>query len=319
MAASLAVAREWQDEVPARWTDDPEPWEDGTDAGDATEEDHPEPSPPSAPQRPPKRTAAERDALALAYLRRPQIVKFDTSRHRWREAVCKALGVECGGDGGGGAARWRQRRWAARWRRGTGTPWIRRWKSRAPDVAAEVIAVYVGFVRDVVQARLSRVCAEFGSAAMAGGLLFQREPSFRCHTPSPRPTGRPHTDADYGHQSAELNVWVPVTRASGANSLYAESAPGEGDYAAFDVDYGDAVFFWGNQCRHYTVANDSGAARVSIDCRVLPRSTTRTKRKDGGATAFHASAPSTVASVQSHSARGLGRDRGAGSVGSPSE
>ena len=91
--AALAVAREWQDEVPARWTDDPEPWDDETDAGDATEEDHPEPSPPSAPQRPPKRTAAERDALALAYLRRPQIVKFDTSRHRWREAVCKVLGA----------------------------------------------------------------------------------------------------------------------------------------------------------------------------------------------------------------------------------
>ena len=125
---------------------------------------------------------------------------------------------------------------------------------------------------------------------MAAGLLFQREPSFRCHTPSPRPTGRPHTDADYGHQSAELNVWVPVTRASGANSLYAESAPGAGDYAAFDVDYGDAVFFWGNQCRHYTVANDSGAARVSIDCRVLPRALhdPDEKRKDGGAkTAFH--------------------------------
>ena len=152
--ASLAVAREWQDEVPARWTDNPEPWEDETDAGDATEEDHPEPSPPSAPQRPPKRTAAERDALALAYLRRPQIVKFDTSRHRWREAVCKVLGVECGGDGGAAAlAALAPAPLGAGSRggaRGTGTPWIRRWKSRAPDVAAEVIAVYVGFVRDVV-------------------------------------------------------------------------------------------------------------------------------------------------------------------------
>ena len=208
--------------------------------------------------------------------------------------MCKVLGVECGGDGGAAAlAALAPAPLGAGSRggaRGTGTPWIRRWKSRAPDVAAEVIAVYVGFVRDVVQARLARVCAEFGSSAMAGGLLFQREPSFRCHTPSPRPTGRPHTDADYGHQSAELNVWVPVTRASGANSLYAESAPGAGDYAAFDVDYGDAVFFWGNQCRHYTVANDSGAARVSIDCRVLPRALhdPDEKRKDGGAkTAFH--------------------------------
>ena len=225
------------------------------------------------------------------------IVKFDTSRHRWREAVCKVLGVECGGDGGAAAlAALAPAPLGAGSRggaRGTGTPWIRRWKSRAPDVAAEVIAVYVGFVRDVVQARLARVCAEFGSSAMAGGLLFQREPSFRCHTPSPRPTGRPHTDADYGHQSAELNVWVPVTRASGANSLYAESAPGAGDYAAFDVDYGDAVFFWGNQCRHYTVANDSGAARVSIDCRVLPRALhdPDEKRKDGGCLLYTSPSP----------------------------
>ena len=40
---------------------------------------------------------------------------------------------------------------------------------------------------------------------------------------------------------------------------------------AFSVRYGEAVLFWGNRCRHYTVANDSGVTSVSFDFRFLFR------------------------------------------------
>ena len=53
--------------------------------------------------------------------------------------------------------------------------------------------------------------------------------------------------------------------------MWCESAPGVGDYAPFAVNYGEAILFWGNRCRHYTVANDSGTTRVSFDFRFLFR------------------------------------------------
>ena len=234
----------------------------------------------------------ERDAAAFAFLRLPQVVRFDVALHPWREAVLGALEVDGGADGGAALAGLPPAPEGSGKRggsRGTGTPWIRRWKSRKPEAAARLIDVYVGFLRGVVQERLVAVCERFGSRAMADGLLFQREPSFRCHTPSPRPTGRPHTDAEYGHQISELNVWLPMCRAFGSNSLWAETAPGRGDFAPFRLDYGEAMFFWGNRCRHYTVPNDSGVARVSIDCRVCPRRAhdPDAPRIDGRAPAFH--------------------------------
>ena len=62
-----------------------------------------------------------------------------------------------------------------------------------------------------------------------------------------------------------------LVECGGANSLWCESVPMKGDYAPFTVNYGEAVLFWGNRCRHYTVANDSGVTRVSFDFRFLFR------------------------------------------------
>ena len=122
--------------------------------------------------------------------------------------------------------------------------------------------------------------------------------------PSEQPTGRLHCDGDYGHSAEELNVWLPVTPAFGGNSLWCESTPGvsgkllpfyvssaggaiftvmychsvpagrfqAGDFAPFELAHGEAKLFWGARCRHHTVPNDSGAARVSLDFRVLPSS-----------------------------------------------
>ena len=59
-----------------------------------------------------------------------------------------------------------------------------------------------------------------------------------------------------------------------SNSLTAESAPGRGNFTPFDVrgGFGSVVVFWGNQCKHYTVPNTTGVARVSLDFRVCPMS-----------------------------------------------
>ena len=54
--------------------------------------------------------------------------------------------------------------------------------------------------------------------------------------------------------------------------LCAAAAPGRGDFAAFNLRYGEIGRFWGNQCLHYTVPNETGSCRVSFDFRIIPRS-----------------------------------------------
>ena len=206
------------------------------------------------------------DRAALAELRTQRTLTYDTDQHDWRSPVVDAMGAEAlqtlepatDGRSRGGS-------------RGAGAPWLRKWTTRSPDVRERILAAYLSFLQKVVLPHVRDVCARHGSTLCEEGLVFQREPSFRCHAPSPNPTGRPYCDADYGHSEFEMNVWLPLVECGGANSLWCESVPMKGDYAPFSVRYGEAVLFWGNRCRHYTVANDSGVTRVSFDFRFLFR------------------------------------------------
>ena len=44
---------------------------------------------------------------------------------------------------------------------------------------------------------------------------------------------------------------------------------GKGDFAPINLQYGQALRFYGNMCCHYTVPNVSDTCRVSFDMRVL--------------------------------------------------
>lgn len=99
---------------------------------------------------------------------------------------------------------------------------------------------------------------------------WQVHPTFRVMFPQDLAVGIPHCDADYGHPRSEINVWVPFTRVYGSNTLYVESQPGAGDYHPIEADNGQALRFYGNQCRHHTLPNTSPATRVSMDLRVIP-------------------------------------------------
>ena len=50
--------------------------------------------------------------------------------------------------------------------------------------------------------------------------------------------GHAHIDADYHHQPAEVNFWIPLTEVFGTNTLFVESAPGEGDYHPIELKWG---------------------------------------------------------------------------------
>lgn len=129
---------------------------------------------------------------------------------------------------------------------------------------------YQRFLREVVR---PTVYAGLGLHDGSGGcaILYQREPNFRCHLPH---TGHllvhKHCDADYHHQQNEINFWLPVTRAFGNNTLWSESTPGAEDYHPFELDVGEMKQFWGNQCVHYTVPNDTDHTRITVDFRIIP-------------------------------------------------
>jgi hypothetical protein len=117
---------------------------------------------------------------------------------------------------------------------------------------------YLEFVADVLLPRLGGSC-----------LAVQQSPTFRCHLPRTGSTGKPHRDEDYGHPVSELNFWVPLTAVYGSNSLWCESARGVGDFSAFEAIVGDCVQFYGNQCWHRVLPNETEGTRVSIDFRVV--------------------------------------------------
>ena len=129
---------------------------------------------------------------------------------------------------------------------------------------AALRAAYHRFVREVVLPQLPED---------PEGYLYQREPNLRCHLPG---TGRQlvlrHCDADYFHQPHELNFWLPCTPCSGTNSMWRESRPGAADYRPVELRVGQMLRFFGNQCDHYSMPNQTGATRLSLDFRIVPRS-----------------------------------------------
>jgi len=131
------------------------------------------------------------------------------------------------------------------------------------DIYQHFMDVYRSFVEEVIMP----LCGD------PKGICCQYPPTIRVHMPSRKPTIPPHTDSDYeGHESGEINFWVPVTKTFGNNTLWVESAPGQKDFRAIEVDYGEILRFNGNQCTHYTQTNDTCATRVSFDFRAIPLS-----------------------------------------------
>jgi hypothetical protein len=76
-----------------------------------------------------------------------------------------------------------------------------------------------------------------------------------------------HRDQEYGQRSNVVNVWLPVTRVYGSNSMYVESAPGLSDFKPVELEYGEAFMFYGTEMVHGTLDNLSGGTRISYDFR----------------------------------------------------
>ena len=100
-------------------------------------------------------------------------------------------------------------------------------------------------------------------------VVYQRAPTLRVCVPSKFVSCKMHHDREYNHQPSELNFWMPLTDAFSNNSLWVESSPFKSDFHCLNMHYGQYFRFYGNQCRHFTVPNDTGETRVSLDFRVV--------------------------------------------------
>tara|TARA_R110002110_G_scaffold234140_3_gene450261 strand:+ start:1771 stop:2475 length:705 start_codon:yes stop_codon:yes gene_type:complete len=103
-------------------------------------------------------------------------------------------------------------------------------------------------------------------------LIFQKYPGIRFNRPGAKAVYKWHSDGDedHSHPLGEVNVFLPITRCIGNNSMWHETIPGMGDWRPLEIDYGKFLIGYLNQCRHGNKTNDTGKTRASFDFRVMP-------------------------------------------------
>ena len=67
-------------------------------------------------------------------------------------------------------------------------------------------------------------------------------------------------------------MFIPMTKASGNNTIWVESKEDKGDYSPMNTDLGEFVKWDGANLRHGNKVNDTNKTRVSFDFRVMPLS-----------------------------------------------
>ncbi len=102
-------------------------------------------------------------------------------------------------------------------------------------------------------------------------LTVQRFSNFRIQFPG-NMSIKFHLDSEYGCDENEMNVWLPLTLASGSNSIYIESEPGKKDYSPQEVNQGEFLIFPGSKLSHGTEINTTSESRLSLDFRVIKES-----------------------------------------------
>lgn len=101
-------------------------------------------------------------------------------------------------------------------------------------------------------------------------ILYQKKPTHRILFLDTPGVSRFHRDRDYGHSTAEINYFVPQTKAFGTNTVWIESTEGAKDFTPMDVEVGQFARFNGASLEHGAKENKTGKSRVSFDFRIIP-------------------------------------------------
>ena len=108
-------------------------------------------------------------------------------------------------------------------------------------------------------------------------IVYQKIPTFRVHLPGNISVGEFHKDKHYrdekwANQVRELNYFLPLTKAYGTNTIWAETEEDLGDYREIRADYGECVEWCATKLTHGNKQNITRNTRVSFDFRVIPKS-----------------------------------------------
>ena len=125
--------------------------------------------------------------------------------------------------------------------------------------------VYLKFLKDKIKPRFNVE------------IVYQNIPTFRVHLPGNISVGEFHKDKHYrdekwANQVRELNYFLPLTKAYGTNTIWAETEEDLGDYREIRADYGECVEWCATKLTHGNKQNITRNTRVSFDFRVIPKS-----------------------------------------------
>ena len=125
--------------------------------------------------------------------------------------------------------------------------------------------IYLKFLEDIIKPR-------FGEK-----IVYQKIPTFRVHLPGNVSVGEFHKDKHYRNEDwadkvQELNYFLPLTKAYGTNTIWAETEEDLGDFKEIRANYGECVEWNASKLTHGNKQNVTRVTRVSFDFRVIPKS-----------------------------------------------
>lgn len=125
--------------------------------------------------------------------------------------------------------------------------------------------VYVDFLNDIIKPRFNEQ------------IVYQKIPTFRVHLPENIAVGEFHKDKHYRNEEwankvQEINYFLPLTKAYGTNTIWAETEEDLGDYREIRADYGECVEWSASKLTHGNKQNITSVTRVSFDFRVIRKS-----------------------------------------------
>ena len=108
-------------------------------------------------------------------------------------------------------------------------------------------------------------------------IIYQKVPTFRVHLPGNVAVGEFHKDREYRDEKwakkvKEVNYFIPLTTASGTNTIWTESKEDKGDFKPMEAQYGEFYEWDASNLTHGNKVNETHQTRVSFDFRVIPKS-----------------------------------------------
>jgi hypothetical protein len=124
-----------------------------------------------------------------------------------------------------------------------------------------------------IKVPLERIRDEILVPLVGEVLKIQFPPSIRCHLAGAGTASAFHRDGDlkYGVSPQSLNLWIPLTRVWGSNSIHIEETVDSGIYRTVALQPGEILVFDAYHLMHGSFPNSTPSSRVSLDIRFVPK------------------------------------------------